>query len=54
LIAGDALVGILLAVLAWRGISLRFAEGWMGGFSAWGSLVIFGAMAVVLWRSAGR
>ncbi|RKY58505.1 MAG: oligopeptide transporter, OPT family [Candidatus Latescibacterota bacterium] len=53
LIAGDALVGILLAVLAWRGISLRFAEGWMGGFSAWGSLIIFGLLAAELRRSAG-
>ena len=50
LIAGDALIGILLAVLAWQGIDLKFAEGWMGPFSKWGTLIIFGLLAATLWR----
>ncbi|HID11734.1 MAG TPA: oligopeptide transporter, OPT family [Candidatus Latescibacteria bacterium] len=50
LIAGDALIGILLAVLAWQGIDLKFAQGWMGPFSKWGTLIIFGLLAATLWR----
>ncbi|RKY68049.1 MAG: oligopeptide transporter, OPT family, partial [Candidatus Latescibacterota bacterium] len=49
MIAGDALVGILLAVLAWQGISLQFAKGWMGPFSRWGTLLIFALLTASLW-----
>ncbi len=50
LVAGDALVGIVLAVLVWRGVDLQFAEGWMGVFSNWGSLIIFGLIVYLLFR----
>ncbi len=50
LVAGDALVGIILAILVWRKIDLTFAEGWMGGFSNWGSLVVFGGIIYLLSR----
>jgi putative OPT family oligopeptide transporter len=50
MIAGDALVGILLAVFAWQGINLQFAKGWMGAFSRWGTLLIFALLTASLWR----
>ncbi len=50
MIAGDALVGILLAVFAWQGINLQFAKGWMGPFSRWGTLLIFALLTASLWR----
>ncbi len=49
MIAGDALIGILLAVLAWQGINLQFAKDWMGPFSRWGTLLIFALLTASLW-----
>ncbi|HID96500.1 MAG TPA: oligopeptide transporter, OPT family [Candidatus Latescibacteria bacterium] len=55
LIAGDALVGILLSILVWQGIRTQFATGWMGPLSDWGTLAIFGLLTMSLWWiSVGR
>jgi putative OPT family oligopeptide transporter len=59
LVAGDALVGIGWAFALgvpglheWhRGLP---EGGWMGGFSRWGSLMIFGALAGTFWWVASR
>ncbi len=48
LIAGEALVGISLAVLAWQKISISFASGWMGSFETTGSLMAFGLLVALL------
>ena len=50
LIAGEAIIGIALAVLAWRHIHIDFASGWMGGFAPFGSLVMFAVLVALLMR----
>ena len=50
LIAGEALIGIALAALAWRHIHLDFASGWMGTFAPCGSLLMFGVLVFLLYR----
>ncbi len=48
LIAGEALIGILLALLAWQKIHLDVAHGWMGAFAPYGSLIMFGLLIGLL------
>lgn len=44
LIAGEAIIGIFLALLAWQHIHLDVAHGWMGAFTPYGSLLMFGVL----------
>jgi len=48
LIAGEALIGILLAVFAWRGIHTAAFEGWAGEAGNWAALAAFGLLVMVL------
>ena len=48
LIAGEALIGILLALFITVGWVFNFAEGWMGMFETVGSLVIFALLIYTL------
>ncbi len=49
-IAGEAIIGIALAVLAWQSIHLDVASGWMGDFGPIGSLLLFVCLVGVLIR----
>jgi putative OPT family oligopeptide transporter len=58
-VAGDALIGIgwafalgIPGLYEWH--QGRQEGAWMGTFSRWGSLAIFGALAATLWWVAGR
>jgi len=48
LIAGEALIGILLALFITVGWRFTFAEGWMGLWGAAGSLVVFALLVISL------
>ena len=48
LIAGEALIGILLALFITVGWVFDFAEGWMGGYAVIGSLIVFGLLIASL------
>jgi putative OPT family oligopeptide transporter len=54
LIAGEALIGILLALFITIGWTLNFAEGWMGSLSTVGSLVIFALLVYSLIATSKR
>ncbi len=48
LIAGEALIGIMLALFITMGWVFDFAEGWMGEFAVIGSLIVFGLLIASL------
>jgi len=48
LIAGEALVGILLAVLAWQGIHTAIFSGWAGAAENYVALAAFGLLVLTL------
>lgn len=52
LIAGEASMGVILAVLIWQNVTFNIAEGWMGRFADGGALLIFGLLAYSLWKVA--
>lgn len=54
LIAGEALIGILLALFITVGWRFTFAEGWMGSWAAVGSLAVFALLVVSLVLTSKR
>ena len=48
LIAGEAVIGIFLAILAWQNIHLDAASGWLGSWGNVGSLLMFGVLVFLL------
>jgi uncharacterized oligopeptide transporter (OPT) family protein len=48
LIAGEALIGILLALFITVGWTFDFAEGWMGSFATLGTLVVYALLIFTL------
>ena len=50
LIAGEASMGVLLAVLTWQNLTFNVAQGWMGRFADGGALLIFALLTYSLWR----
>ncbi|KXS43515.1 MAG: oligopeptide transporter [Candidatus Frackibacter sp. T328-2] len=54
LVAGDALIGILLAALALKGwhTSIQVGSGWAGGAANIVALATFGILAYLLWKNS--